>query len=488
MASADCLLQPGGTQGWWQTFSSDAFGNLSKTGKAGGATSFLPTYTSNPFTNQVSGEGYDANGNLTSDGVNTYAWDADGNPAKLNSLGLTFDALDRMVELKSGSSYTQLLYGTLGNKLALMSGQALARAFVPLSGGDTAVYKSSGLAYYRHGDWQGSSRLASTTSRTVYYDGAYAPYGENYAETGTTDRNYTGQNQDILSTGSYPLYDFLHREYHPAWGRWVSPDPAGMNAVAAGNPQTWNRYAYVANNPTTFIDSLGLIQYAYPWNSYGDLDYLESYIAVDGGGGDSGYWVTIFNPDAGNLPDTNVGGGGGAGLAILPLGNLTAVLRSLAPVTSCSAEDLNSPSFFSDSDFATPDQVAAFMQAQVNAPRSWNGLQAAYAFSGAGLNPGIAVGVIGAETSFGNSGLSQYNISNPFSALGATNFTSSMAGALGTVMKLESTTYTPGTPLDALTNGQNVLGQVYTSTQQQAWRSNVNSWFRKLAKFIGNCI
>ncbi|MGC2112264.1 MAG: hypothetical protein WA655_22285, partial [Candidatus Korobacteraceae bacterium] len=36
------------------------------------------------------------------------------------------------------------------------------------------------------------------------------------------------------------------------------PDPAGLAAVDITNPQTWNRYAYVANNPLNTVDPLGL--------------------------------------------------------------------------------------------------------------------------------------------------------------------------------------------------------------------------------------
>ena len=97
--------------------------------------------------------------------------------------------------------------------------------------------------------------MASTTSRTVSYDGAYAPYGENYAETGTQDRSFTGQNQDTIASGSYPLYDFLMREYHPTWGRWLRPDPLSGSIL---NPQSLNRYAYVLNNPCSLTDVLGL--------------------------------------------------------------------------------------------------------------------------------------------------------------------------------------------------------------------------------------
>jgi RHS repeat-associated protein len=148
---------------------------------------------------------------------------------------------------------TEILYGPGGVKLALMNGTTVVKVFAPLPGGATAVYTSSGLAYYRHPDWLGSSRLASTPSRAVYYDGAYAPFGEPYDETGTTDRNFTGQNQDMASD----LYDFLYREYHPTQGRWIQPDPAGLNVIDSTNPQTWNRYAYAANKPLESLDPNG---------------------------------------------------------------------------------------------------------------------------------------------------------------------------------------------------------------------------------------
>ena len=116
------------------------------------------------------------------------------------------------------------------------------------------MYNGSGLQYYRHSDWLGTNRFSATPSGTVYFDGAYAPYAENYAGIGTSDRVFTGQPMGTLPG----LYDFTFREYGQAQGRWLVPDPAGLAAVDMTNPQTWNRYAYVMNNPLSYIDPLGL--------------------------------------------------------------------------------------------------------------------------------------------------------------------------------------------------------------------------------------
>jgi RHS repeat-associated protein len=87
----------------------------------------------------------------------------------------------------------------------------------------------------------------------MYFDIAYAPFGESYATAGTTDPSFTGQRQDTVSG----LYDFPARQY-AIQGRWPAPDPSGIASVHLSDPQTWNRYAYVRNNPLTLIDPNGL--------------------------------------------------------------------------------------------------------------------------------------------------------------------------------------------------------------------------------------
>src|SRR3989442_360243 len=166
---------------------------------------------------------------------------------------MTASALDRMVEQNRSGSYTQIVYAPTGGKLALMSGQSLLKAFVPLPGQATAVYTSSGLDHYRHSDWLGSARLTSSPSRSYISSVAYAPFGETYAQSGSADVSFTGQNSDTVSGG----YDFLFREYSMQ-GRWASPDPAGLASVNPANPQSWNRFSYVLDNPTDLTDPSGL--------------------------------------------------------------------------------------------------------------------------------------------------------------------------------------------------------------------------------------
>ena len=252
---------------WGQNFSYDPFGNIQKNAISGtGGSTFTPCYQTGPITNRIAlvgGTGsncsggaapsYDANGNSLNDTFRTFTWDAENRPVTMGSVGLTYDALGRVVERGVASTYTETVYSPAGAKLALMNGTTLTKAFVPLTGGDTVVYNSSGPAYYRHTDHLGSSRFASTPSQTLYSDTAYSPFGEPYASSGAIDNSFTGQDQDTLAG----LYDFPAREQDPNQGRWASPDPAGLAAVDPTNPQSWNRYAYVQNSPLNLVDPFG---------------------------------------------------------------------------------------------------------------------------------------------------------------------------------------------------------------------------------------
>ncbi len=242
---------------WSQSFTYDAFGNASKSGNS----SWQPNYnTKNQYQSIPGfpnpGPTYDANGDILTDSFHTYTWDAEGHVTAIDSIGLTYDALGRQVEQNQSGTYFQIVYSPMGSKLAVMKGQTIQQAFVPLPGGTTAEYLSWGLSHYRHPDWLGSERLESGTGRNIIQDTAYAPFGEPYAELsgGNGELSFTGQNKDT----DWLNYDFIYREYDPRQGRWISPDPSGIAAVDPSNPQSWNRYVYALNNPLSSVDPTGL--------------------------------------------------------------------------------------------------------------------------------------------------------------------------------------------------------------------------------------
>ena len=88
------------------------------------------------------------------------------------------------------------------------------------------------MSRFWHADWQGSVRLSTLANRTLYYDGAIAPYGEYYAEAGNATHVYGGMVQDAVSG----MNDGDFREYIPTAGRWLSPDPGGLAAISPANP------------------------------------------------------------------------------------------------------------------------------------------------------------------------------------------------------------------------------------------------------------
>jgi hypothetical protein len=91
---------------------------------------------------------------------------------------VTYDALGRSVELSSGGTQTQIVYGPDGGKLAVLHGSSLVKATIPLPGGVVAVYNASGFSYFRHSDWLGSSRLATKWDHSVYSKESYAPFAK----------------------------------------------------------------------------------------------------------------------------------------------------------------------------------------------------------------------------------------------------------------------------------------------------------------------
>jgi RHS repeat-associated protein len=98
----------------------------------------------------------------------------------------------------------------------------------------------------------------------------YYPYGGVILDTDTGDDRYqfTGKERDAESG----LDNFGKRYFGSSLGRFMTPDPL-LNSGQPWSPQTWNRYAYVENNPLRYTDPTGL----YKWgNCSGTADQCKA--------------------------------------------------------------------------------------------------------------------------------------------------------------------------------------------------------------------
>ena len=98
------------------------------------------------------------------------------------------------------------------------------------------------------------------TSRYVYSLAGwnvsdYYPFGgERPLSTGTPNHyKFTGKERDSESG----LDNFGARYDSSQYGRFMTPDPSGKQSAIISNPQTWNKYSYVLNNPLRLVDPSG---------------------------------------------------------------------------------------------------------------------------------------------------------------------------------------------------------------------------------------
>ncbi len=112
---------------------------------------------------------------------------------------------------------------------------------------------------YSYDNLIGSSQLEVDGAGQLISLEEYYPYGgtavwtaRNAVEADYKTIRYSGEERD--ATG---LYYYGYRHYQPWAGRWLSSDPAGT-------VDGLNLYGMCGNNPTTFMDHLGLAPVVYP--------------------------------------------------------------------------------------------------------------------------------------------------------------------------------------------------------------------------------
>lgn len=121
-----------------------------------------------------------------------------------------------------------------------------------------SVARGQTTVEYYHLDALGSVRVITDQTGAVIERHDYLPFGEEWSPTPTTDpRKFTGKERDA-ETG----YDYFGARYLSAkTARFTTVDPAFTIAENLADPQRWNRYTYVRNNPLRFTDPDGRCMY-----------------------------------------------------------------------------------------------------------------------------------------------------------------------------------------------------------------------------------
>ena len=279
------------------TYQYDTTGNRTSLIKNNGTASLLPnavgsaTYDAANEQTTFSGATlqYDANGNLTSDGTNSYQWDARNRLIAISgSVTATFgyDVFGRRMNKTVNGVNTLFLYDRKDIVGEIGGGAVGATYLRSLSLDDAFIRQSATTNEHYHTDGLGSTLALSTSQGAASTTFAYEPFGKvTVSGTSANALQYTGREND--GTG---LVYYRSRYYHPMLQRFIKEDPTRFDAGL-------NFYSYVQNNPLKFTDPLGLdviIRY-YPTGAYGATHVG---IAVSPNGDDTVDTVAFGYPDS----------------------------------------------------------------------------------------------------------------------------------------------------------------------------------------------
>jgi RHS repeat-associated protein len=235
---------------WSRTFDYDPWGNLAEAGNGillnvNTATS-LSQYNANNQRSDV-GQGYDAAGNQTSMNPQiTLAYDAENRQTAASGYTYAYDGDGRRVMKTGGGVTTVFVYDAMGELAAEYS---------------DATNTSPCLTCYLSYDHLGTTRLVTNVSGQVVSRHDYLPFGEEIpsgvgGRDGTWGSGADGVNQKFIGKerdSESGLDYFGARYYGSALGRWTIPDEAFADQHPE-DPQSWNLYGYVRNNPLRRVD------------------------------------------------------------------------------------------------------------------------------------------------------------------------------------------------------------------------------------------
>ncbi len=250
----------------------DRFGNITTITRSGetGTRQLFPDVDTNRLGSSLAS--YDAGGNMTSwvEGNQTYFYD--------------YAPDNRATTLEGSGEARAFLYTVAGERFGVLNQVTDVAEYMPRDPGNGLLsrfeHSSSGWSrtkdYFRagsqviatradgeirhlHVDHLGSTRLISDDAGQIVGElTTYLPFGS-YAHDGAIgaeEHRFTGHERDDVGQASANL-DYMHARYYASSiGRFQSVDPVLGDAA---QPQSWNRYTYASNSPTSYVDPDGRV-------------------------------------------------------------------------------------------------------------------------------------------------------------------------------------------------------------------------------------
>ncbi|MGV2874025.1 RHS repeat domain-containing protein [Colwellia sp. E150_009] len=219
----------------------DAVGNITAYSNTSSSKASALTYaynlTSNRLTN-VTGNGsagydfnqassYDTRGNVTNNGMRTFDYNLANQMTNSGTNSYVYDGYNRRVKTTDSKGISYSMYS--------QSGRLLYRE---VDDSPTNYIFLGGKLVAKDGE------LPAAPDSRMHYK----PFGDSI-EMAKDEVGYTGHKFDTDLGLSY----MQARYYDPVIGRFYSNDPVGFT----GNPHSFNRYAYVHNNPYKYTDPNG---------------------------------------------------------------------------------------------------------------------------------------------------------------------------------------------------------------------------------------
>jgi RHS repeat-associated protein len=244
-----------------ETWTYDGVGNR-LTSTVGGVTTKNTYNADNEIEKSVTGEStitptYDADDRLTGYGANTYSWNAAN---QLTAVGgphaatYGYDGDGNRATVTSGGATTTQTWDTNGALAQLASSQSAAGTQNYLWGAGSLGFTTAAGAFYALHDEQGSTVGVVGATGTLQSSATYDPFGVTIATTkpvSTAPTDQIGWQEQLAEPSGQ--YDLRARQYEPASGQFLTPDPRGGEAGAPAQ----SAYIYAGDMPTVGSDPSG---------------------------------------------------------------------------------------------------------------------------------------------------------------------------------------------------------------------------------------